>query len=116
MSGAASSRRSSASSATSISPRKRRRRHSRSRRSAGHATVCRPTRAHGLTITARNRAIDRIRRDATLAEKTKPLEVQETAEATMDEPEVEETSFPDERLELIFTCCHPALALEAQWR
>lgn len=32
----------------------------------------------------------------------------------MDEPELEETSFPDERLELIFTCCHPALALEAQ--
>ncbi len=67
-----------------------------------------------LTITARNRAIDRIRRDAKLAEKTQLLEVQETAEATMDEPAVEETSFPDERLELIFTCCHPALALEAQ--
>jgi RNA polymerase sigma-70 factor (ECF subfamily) len=67
-----------------------------------------------LTITARNRAIDRIRRDATLAEKTKRLEAQETVEATMHEPEVEETSFPDERLELIFTCCHPALALEAQ--
>ena len=32
----------------------------------------------------------------------------------MDGPEIEETSFPDERLELIFTCCHPALALEAQ--
>jgi len=67
-----------------------------------------------LTITARNRAIDRIRRDATLAEKTKLLEAQETVEATMDGPEIEETSFPDERLELIFTCCHPALALEAQ--
>ena len=39
-----------------------------------------------LTITARNRAIDRIRREATLAEKTKLLEAQET-EATMDEPE-----------------------------
>ena len=63
-----------------------------------------------LTITARNRAIDRIRRDATLAEKTKLLEV----EVVMDEPELDETSFPDERLELIFTCCHPALALEAQ--
>jgi RNA polymerase sigma-70 factor (ECF subfamily) len=67
-----------------------------------------------LTITARNRAIDRIRRDATLAEKTKLLEAQKTVEATMDGPEIEETSFPDERLELIFTCCHPALALEAQ--
>ena len=67
-----------------------------------------------LTITARNRAVDRIRRDATLAEKTKLLEAREAVEATMDSPELEETSFPDERLELIFTCCHPALALEAQ--
>jgi RNA polymerase sigma-70 factor, ECF subfamily len=67
-----------------------------------------------LTITARNRAIDRMRRDATLAEKTKLLEAQETLEAAMDGPEGEEPSFPDERLELIFTCCHPALALEAQ--
>jgi RNA polymerase sigma-70 factor (ECF subfamily) len=67
-----------------------------------------------LTVTARNRAIDRIRRDATLAEKTKLLEAQEAVAATMEGPELEETSLPDERLELIFTCCHPALALEAQ--
>jgi len=63
-----------------------------------------------LTVAARNRAVDRIRRAATLAEKTKLLEVQET----MEEPGFEETPFTDERLELIFTCCHPALALEAQ--
>jgi RNA polymerase sigma-70 factor (ECF subfamily) len=62
-----------------------------------------------LTVTARNRAIDRIRRDRTLAEKTKLLPVTEAGEETMDE-----TAFPDERLELIFTCCHPALALESQ--
>ena len=62
-----------------------------------------------LTTTARNRAIDRIRRDRTLAAKTRLLEVPEAVE-----DEMEETSFPDERLELIFTCCHPALALEAQ--
>jgi RNA polymerase sigma-70 factor (ECF subfamily) len=67
-----------------------------------------------LTVTARNRAIDRVRRDATLAEKTKLLEVQEAVEAEVDGPELEEVSFADERLELIFTCCHPALALEAQ--
>jgi RNA polymerase sigma-70 factor (ECF subfamily) len=67
-----------------------------------------------LTTTARNRAVDRIRRDASLAEKTNLLEAHEAVEATMEGPEVEETSFPDERLELIFTCCHPALALEAQ--
>jgi RNA polymerase sigma-70 factor (ECF subfamily) len=59
--------------------------------------------------TARNRAIDRIRRDRTLAAKTRLLEV---AEATEDD--VEEPTFKDERLELVFTCCHPALAVEAQ--
>jgi RNA polymerase sigma-70 factor, ECF subfamily len=62
-----------------------------------------------LTVTARNWAIDRIRRDRTLAEKTRQLEV---PEATMDE--LDDTVIEDERLELIFTCCHPALALEAQ--
>ena len=62
-----------------------------------------------LVTTARNRAIDRIRRDRTLAAKTRLLEVPEAAEDTMDE-----TTFPDERLELIFTCCHPALATDAQ--
>ena len=66
-----------------------------------------------LTTTARNRAIDRVRRDATLAEKTKLLEARQIV-VTMDEPEFEETAFADERLELIFTCCHPALALDTQ--
>jgi RNA polymerase sigma-70 factor, ECF subfamily len=62
-----------------------------------------------LILTARNRAIDRIRRERTLAAKAKLLDV---PEATEDE--ISETSFPDERLELIFTCAHPALALDAQ--
>jgi RNA polymerase sigma-70 factor (ECF subfamily) len=59
--------------------------------------------------TARNRAIDRIRRDRTLAAKTRMLDVPETLE-----DEVDETTIPDERLELVFTCCHPALDLDAQ--
>jgi RNA polymerase sigma-70 factor (ECF subfamily) len=59
--------------------------------------------------TGRNRAIDRIRRNRTLAEKTKLLEIPEAIE-----DEVVDTAIPDERLELIFTCCHPALSLEAQ--
>ena len=59
--------------------------------------------------TARNRAIDRIRRDRTLAAKTRLLQVPEAVEDPMDA-----TGFPDERLELIFTCCHPALATDAQ--
>ncbi len=59
--------------------------------------------------TARNRAIDRIRRDRTLAAKTRLLDPPEATEDDM-----EETTIPDERLELVFTCCHPALALDAQ--
>jgi RNA polymerase sigma-70 factor, ECF subfamily len=62
-----------------------------------------------LVTTARNRAINRIRRDRTLAAKTRLLEVREGAEDSVDD-----TTFPDERLELLFTCCHPALAIDAQ--
>jgi RNA polymerase sigma-70 factor, ECF subfamily len=66
-----------------------------------------------LIATARNRAIDRIRRERTLAAKTEQLKRElrdEPEEEAMDET----AAFPDERLELIFTCCHPALALDAQ--
>ncbi|HEX8743468.1 MAG TPA: sigma-70 family RNA polymerase sigma factor [Thermoleophilaceae bacterium] len=62
-----------------------------------------------LIRTARNRAIDRIRRDRTLAAKTRLLEAPEAVEDEMDD-----TAFPDERLELVFTCCHPALSTDAQ--
>jgi RNA polymerase sigma-70 factor, ECF subfamily len=62
-----------------------------------------------LVTTARNRAIDRIRRDRTLAQKTQLFDAPLVAEDTMDD-----ATIPDERLELIFTCCHPALALDAQ--
>ena len=62
-----------------------------------------------LVTTARNRAIDRIRRDRTLAAKTRLLDVPEAREDEMDD-----TTIRDERLELLFTCCHPALALDAQ--
>jgi RNA polymerase sigma-70 factor, ECF subfamily len=62
-----------------------------------------------LVTTARNRAIDRIRRDRTLLAKTRLLDVPEAME-----DEVDETTIPDERLELVFTCCHPALDLDAQ--
>jgi RNA polymerase sigma-70 factor, ECF subfamily len=62
-----------------------------------------------LVTAARNRAIDRVRRDQTLVAKTALLHVQEAAQDMTDA-----TTFPDERLELIFTCCHPALAIDAQ--
>ena len=61
-----------------------------------------------LITTARNRAIDRLRRTKKLVEKTALLANTEEPEPPMD------TTFPDERLELVFTCCHPALAAEAQ--
>lgn len=62
-----------------------------------------------LVATARNRAVDRIRRDNALTAKYRLLAAAEPDEVPMD---VE--TFPDERLELVFTCCHPALSVEAQ--
>ncbi len=63
--------------------------------------------------TARNGAIDRIRRQRTLARKTELLARLEAIDAREDE-EDEVSAIPDERLSLVFTCCHPALAVEAQ--
>ena len=62
-----------------------------------------------LMTTARNRATDRIRRDKILASKLGLL-----VDADRWDVPVPATEIPDERLELIFTCCHPALAIEAQ--
>ena len=68
-----------------------------------------------LTTTAKRRAIDLIRRRRTLAEKTQQLELPgDSTEDDMDEVENPPTVIADERLELIFMCCHPALATEAQ--
>ncbi len=71
-----------------------------------------------LTTTARRRAIDLLRRDTTLRRKL-PLLVEPAAPAGPagpGDPAGEEGSgvIPDDRLRLIFTCCHPALAREAQ--
>ncbi len=80
-----------------------------------------------LVATARNRAIDRVRRERNLAEKTRLLEASAAARDTVGTVDAgntadpgnatdaeDATTFPDERLELIFTCCHPALATDAQ--
>jgi len=68
-----------------------------------------------LTTTARNRAIDRVRRDRTLAAKTRLLERSRAVEITTEsELSMDEGPFADERLELLFTCCHPALSTDAQ--
>jgi RNA polymerase sigma-70 factor (ECF subfamily) len=61
-----------------------------------------------IVATARNAAIDRIRRERTLERKLPLLEIEPAAADEEDEV------IPDERLSLIFTCCHPALSLEAQ--
>jgi len=65
-----------------------------------------------ITTTARNRAIDRIRRARRLEHKVRELEL--LVPTHQEEDEIEESSIPDERLRLIFTCCHPALAPEAR--
>ncbi len=68
-----------------------------------------------LVVTGRRRAIDRLRRQRVLADRVRQLEVSEQAPAGgFDVNDSEDTVIADERLELIFTCCHPALALEAQ--
>jgi RNA polymerase sigma-70 factor, ECF subfamily len=64
-----------------------------------------------IVATARNRAIDRIRRERTLVRKTELLAALETLQTEEDD---DVSSIPDERLSLVFTCCHPALAPDAQ--
>jgi RNA polymerase sigma-70 factor (ECF subfamily) len=64
-----------------------------------------------IVTTARNRAIDRIRRERTFARKAELLARLEDVPADED---ADVSSIPDERLALLFTCCHPALAVEAR--
>jgi len=65
-----------------------------------------------LLTVAKRRAIDRLRHSARLERNAVPLDP-ESIPAPQEETEMED-SIPDERLKLMFTCCHPALALEAQ--
>ena len=66
-----------------------------------------------ITVTARRRAIDRLRRDRTLGDRIERLKVlAEREAAATDEPEPSAVS--DDQLRLIFTCCHPALAMQAR--
>ena len=71
-----------------------------------------------ITITARNRAIDRLRRAKVLAAKQPAIRRQAEfdAELAAVEPDAEDEMSPiaDDRLRLVFTCCHPALPIEAQ--
>jgi len=63
--------------------------------------------------TARNKAIDRIRRRGRYAEKLESYVATGFAR-TVEEPQYDTEEIPDDRLRLIFTCCHPALAPDAQ--
>jgi RNA polymerase sigma-70 factor (ECF subfamily) len=68
-----------------------------------------------ITRVARNRAIDRLRREKTLRMKKEVLEGLEALAPTAEELEPEaEPEMPDDRLRLIFTCCHPALRPQAR--
>ena len=70
-----------------------------------------------ITTTARNAAIDRVRRNQRLGEKTTILAGLEALRPPPAEPgdaRADDVTIPDDRLRLIFTCCHPALAPEAQ--
>jgi len=71
-----------------------------------------------LIRAARNKAVDRVRRRALFEEKRAELEAETAREregaAAVDPEDDDEVSVPDDQLRLIFTCCHPALAVEAQ--
>lgn len=70
-----------------------------------------------LVRTGRNKAIDRLRREQTLRAKTRLLEADYLVDRqveTMEDIDLDDSTISDERLQLIFMCCHPALAPEAQ--
>jgi RNA polymerase sigma-70 factor (ECF subfamily) len=67
-----------------------------------------------ITTTARNKAIDRLRRARRLDDKVQELEALAPPYEEDEVDEVDNSTIPDDRLRLIFTCCHPALAPEAR--
>jgi RNA polymerase sigma-70 factor (ECF subfamily) len=67
-----------------------------------------------LTTAARHKAIDRLRRDKNFAKKTELIGALSEWEASPEDQVMDSETIPDERLKLMFTCCHPALSVEAQ--
>jgi RNA polymerase sigma-70 factor (ECF subfamily) len=67
-----------------------------------------------ITVAARRRAIDRLRRDRSLADRAERLADLARLDSQTHAHESEPSSIEDDRLRLIFTCCHPALALQAR--
>ena len=67
-----------------------------------------------ITTTAKNKAIDRLRRDINFAKKTQIIGALAEWEASPEDIAMDSETIPDERLKLMFTCCHPALSQEVQ--
>ena len=69
-----------------------------------------------LTTVAHRKLLDAVRREKTKAEKQSELEYEVERFQSYDEPALieEDVEYPDDRLRLIFTCCHPSLSREAQ--
>jgi RNA polymerase sigma-70 factor, ECF subfamily len=67
-----------------------------------------------LTTVARHRALDRARRDRIGASKTREIAVMEPSDDPLSKLDDDEGDVPDDRLRLMFTCCHPALPFEAR--
>ena len=67
-----------------------------------------------LISVGRNKAIDRLRRQILFREKSRDLEVEAEIERQIAPPDRDDDAFGDDMLRLIFTCCHPALNMEAQ--
>ncbi len=73
-----------------------------------------PSPAGWIITTARNRVIDRLRREASREDRHAQAAIMRAARESFDEHNDEDVAVPDERLRLIFTCCHPALGTAAQ--
>jgi RNA polymerase sigma-70 factor (ECF subfamily) len=77
-----------------------------------------PNPAAWITVTARNRALDRLRRESTRAHREQRATMTDAHDSPFDDPfddeAFDEAAIVDDRLRLIFTCCHPALAPDAQ--
>ena len=99
-----------ASSVISIAPRTRCRMPSRPRSNGGRVDGTPTNPGAWVITTARNRAIDRLRREQSFARKAELLARLESLPAEEDDV----SSIPDDRLALVFTCCHPALGAEAR--
>ena len=67
-----------------------------------------------LTVAARRRAIDRLRRDRSLADRARRLAELERLDQRRPDPMTDTSAIDDDRLRLIFTCCHPALDMPAR--